>query len=106
MAAATIGVLYVLGQCFRGFSTMVPDPVRHHRIATARPYRNDSSIFRRKTFTGEGKGEPAVVRITTAGNRSVAARGFIAELAPAGGYLTRVVSASRSPVTGGPQLAL
>jgi NNP family nitrate/nitrite transporter-like MFS transporter len=109
MAAATIGVLYFVGQKdFMGFIGMFLVLFVTTGIGNGSTYRMIPSIFREENLRkmhGKGDGGRALA-IKTAGIESGAALGFIGAIGACGGYLIPSGFGKSIAITGGPQLAL
>jgi len=109
MAAATIGVLYFVGnKDFAGFLTMFLILFVTTGIGNGSTYRMIPSIFREENLhKAKGKGEAGrALALKTAGIESGAALGFIGAIGACGGYLIPSGFGKSIAITGGPQLAL
>src|SRR6201994_4103468 len=109
MAAATIGVIYFVGQKdFTGFLVMFLIIFVTTGIGNGSTYRMIPSIFREENLRkARGKGEAArLLAIKTASIESGAALGFIGAIGACGGYLIPSGFGKSIAITGGPQLAL
>jgi NNP family nitrate/nitrite transporter-like MFS transporter len=109
MAAATIGVLYFVGQKdFIGFLSMFLILFVTTGIGNGSTYRMIPSIFREENlFKVRGKGDEArAAAMKTASIESGAAVGFIGAIGAVGGYLIPSGFGKSIAMTGGPQLAL
>lgn len=109
MAAATVGVLYFVGQKdFIGFLTMFLILFVTTGIGNGSTYRMIPSIFREQNlFKVRGKGDAArSAALKTASIESGAAVGFIGAIGAVGGYLIPSGFGKSIAMTGGPQLAL
>ncbi len=109
MAAATIGVLYFVGQKdFIGFLSMFLILFVTTGIGNGSTYRMIPSIFREENlFKMRGKGDEArAAAMKTASIESGAAVGFIGAIGAVGGYLIPSGFGKSIAMTGGPQLAL
>jgi NNP family nitrate/nitrite transporter-like MFS transporter len=109
MAAATIGVLYFVGQKdFTGFLTMFLILFVTTGIGNGSTYRMIPSIFREENlFKVRGKGDAArAMALKTASIESGAAVGFIGAVGAVGGYLIPSSFGKSIAATGGPQVAL
>jgi MFS transporter, NNP family, nitrate/nitrite transporter len=109
MAAATIGVLYFVGnKDFAGFLVMFLILFVTTGIGNGSTYRMIPSIFREENLRKvRGAGEAArAAAVKTAGIESGAALGFIGAVGACGGYLIPSGFGKSIAVTGGPQLAL
>ena len=109
MAAATIGVLYFVGnKDFAGFLVMFLILFITTGIGNGSAYRMIPSIFREENLRkAQGKGEAGrTLAIKTASIESGAALGFIGAIGACGGYLIPSGFGKSIALTGGPQLAL
>ncbi|MGY3500440.1 MFS transporter [Bradyrhizobium sp. USDA 4471] len=109
MAAATIGVLYFVGQKdFTGFIAMFLILFLTTGIGNGSTYRMIPSIFREQNlFKVRGKGDAArAMALKTASIESGAAVGFIGAVGAVGGYLIPSSFGKSIAMTGGPQVAL
>ena len=109
MAAATIGVLYFVGnKDFTGFLVMFLILFVTTGIGNGSTYRMIPSIFREENLRKvRGAGEAArAAALKTAGIESGAALGFIGAVGACGGYLIPSGFGKSIAITGGPQLAL
>jgi NNP family nitrate/nitrite transporter-like MFS transporter len=109
MAAATIGVLYFVGnKDFAGFLVMFLILFVTTGIGNGSTYRMIPSIFREENLRRvRGAGEAArAAALKTAGIESGAALGFIGAIGACGGYLIPSGFGKSIAMTGGPQLAL
>jgi MFS transporter, NNP family, nitrate/nitrite transporter len=109
MAAATIGVIYFVGQKdFAGFLTMFLIIFVTTGIGNGSTYRMIPSIFREENLRkARGKGEAGrVLALKTASIESGAAVGFIGAVGACGGYFIPSGFGKSIAITGGPQLAL
>ena len=109
MAAATVGVLYFVGQKdFIGFLSMFLILFVTTGIGNGSTYRMIPSIFREENlFRVRGKGDAArAAALKTASIESGAAVGFIGAIGAVGGYLIPTGFGKSIALTGGPQLAL
>ena len=109
MAAATIGVLYFVGnKDFAGFLVMFLILFVTTGIGNGSTYRMIPSIFREENLRKvRGAGEAArVAALKTASIESGAALGFIGAIGACGGYLIPSGFGKSIAMTGGPQLAL
>jgi NNP family nitrate/nitrite transporter-like MFS transporter len=109
MAAATIGVLYFVGNKeFVGFLVMFLILFVTTGIGNGSTYRMIPSIFREENLRKvRGAGEAArAAALKTAGIESGAALGFIGAIGACGGYLIPSGFGKSIAMTGGPQLAL
>ena len=109
MAAATVGVLYFVGQQdFIGFLSMFLILFVTTGIGNGSTYRMIPSIFREQNlFKVRGKGDAArAAALKTASIESGAAVGFIGAVGAVGGYLIPSGFGKSIAMTGGPQLAL
>jgi len=109
MAAATIGVLYFVGnKDFAGFLTMFLILFVTTGIGNGSTYRMIPSIFREENLhKAKGKGEAGrAAALKAASIESGAALGFIGAIGACGGYLIPSGFGKSIAITGGPQLAL
>jgi NNP family nitrate/nitrite transporter-like MFS transporter len=109
MAAATIGVLYFVGdKNFIGFLVMFLMLFVTTGIGNGSTYRMIPSIFREENLHKvRGKGEAArTTALQTASIESGAALGFIGAMGAVGGFLIPMGFGKSIALTGGPQLAL
>jgi NNP family nitrate/nitrite transporter-like MFS transporter len=109
MAAATIGVLYFVGnKDFAGFLAMFLILFVTTGIGNGSTYRMIPSIFREENLhKAKGKGDAGrAMALKTAGIESGAALGFIGAIGACGGYLIPSGFGKSIAITGGPQLAL
>src|ERR1700751_2736288 len=109
MAAATIGVLYFVGnKDFVGFIAMFLILFVTTGIGNGSTYRMIPSIFREENLhKAKGKGEAGrALALKTAGIESGAAVGFIGAIGACGGYLIPSGFGKSIAITGGPQLPL
>src|SRR5690348_3382224 len=109
MAAATIGVLYFVGEKdFAGFLVMFLILFVTTGIGNGSTYRMIPSIFREQNLRKvRGQGEAArSVALKAASIESGAALGFIGAVGACGGYLIPSGFGKSIALTGGPQLAL
>jgi NNP family nitrate/nitrite transporter-like MFS transporter len=109
MAAATIGVLYFVGQKdFAGFLSMFLILFVTTGIGNGSTYRMIPSIFREENLRkARGAGEAGrAAALHTASIESGAALGFIGAVGACGGYLIPSGFGKSIAITGGPQLAL
>jgi MFS transporter, NNP family, nitrate/nitrite transporter len=109
MAAATIGVLYFVGNKeFAGFLTMFLILFVTTGIGNGSTYRMIPSIFREENLhKAKGKGDAGrAAALKAASIESGAALGFIGAIGACGGYLIPSGFGKSIAVTGGPQLAL
>jgi NNP family nitrate/nitrite transporter-like MFS transporter len=109
MAAATIGVLYFVGQKdFTGFLAMFLILFLTTGIGNGSTYRMIPSIFREENlFKVRGKGDAArAMALKAASIESGAAVGFIGAVGAVGGYLIPSSFGKSIAMTGGPQFAL
>jgi NNP family nitrate/nitrite transporter-like MFS transporter len=109
MAAATIGVLYFVGnKDFMGFLVMFLILFVTTGIGNGSTYRMIPSIFREENLRRvRGAGETArAAALKTASIESGAAVGFIGAVGACGGYLIPTGFGKSIATTGGPQLAL
>jgi NNP family nitrate/nitrite transporter-like MFS transporter len=109
MAAATIGVLYFVGEKdFTGFLVMFLILFVTTGIGNGSTYRMITSIFREENLHKvRGMGEAArAMAMKTASIESGAALGFIGAMGACGGYLIPSGFGKSIAITGGPQLAL
>jgi MFS transporter, NNP family, nitrate/nitrite transporter len=109
MAAATIGVLYFVGnKDFAGFLVMFLILFVTTGIGNGSTYRMIPSIFREENLRKvRGTGEAArASALKTASIESGAALGFIGAVGACGGYLIPSGFGKSIAITGGPQLAL
>jgi NNP family nitrate/nitrite transporter-like MFS transporter len=109
MAAATIGVLYFVGnKDFMGFLVMFLILFVTTGIGNGSTYRMIPSIFREENLRRvRGAGETArAAALKTASIESGAAVGFIGAVGACGGYLIPTGFGKSIAMTGGPQLAL
>jgi MFS transporter, NNP family, nitrate/nitrite transporter len=109
MAAATIGVLYFVGnKDFTGFLVMFLILFVTTGVGNGSTYRMIPSIFREENLRKvRGAGEAArAAALQTASIESGAALGFIGAIGACGGYLIPSGFGKSIAVTGGPQLAL
>ena len=109
MAAATIGVLYFVGnKDFAGFLVMFLILFVTTGIGNGSTYRMIPSIFREENLRKvRGAGEAArAAALKTASIESGAALGFIGAIGACGGYLIPSGFGKSIAMTGGPQLAL
>ena len=109
MAAATIGVLYFVGnKDFTGFLVMFLILFVTTGIGNGSTYRMIPSIFREENLRkARGKGEAGrQLALKTASIESGAALGFIGAVGACGGYLIPSGFGKSIAITGGPQLAL
>ena len=109
MAAATVGVLYFVGQKdFIGFLSMFLILFVTTGIGNGSTYRMIPSIFREQNlFKVRGKGDAArAAALKTASIEGGAAVGFIGAVGAVGGYLIPSGFGKSIAMTGGPQLAL
>jgi NNP family nitrate/nitrite transporter-like MFS transporter len=109
MAAATIGVLYFVGnKDFAGFLVMFLILFVTTGIGNGSTYRMIPSIFREQNLRKvRGAGEAArAAALKTASIESGAALGFIGAIGACGGYLIPSGFGKSIAMTGGPQLAL
>src|SRR4051812_17501804 len=109
MAAATIGVLYFVGEKdFTGFLAMFLILFVTTGVGNGSTYRMIPSIFREENLhKSKGGGEAGrALALKTAGIESGAALGFIGAIGACGGYLIPSGFGKSIALTGGPQLAL
>src|SRR5437016_5803307 len=109
MAAATIGVLYLVGvKDFTGFLVMYLILLVTTGIGNGSTYRMIPSIFREENLRqARGAGDAGrTAALKTAGIESGAALGFIGAIGACGGYLIPRGFGKSIALTGGPQLAL
>jgi NNP family nitrate/nitrite transporter-like MFS transporter len=109
MAAATIGVLYFVGnKDFMGFLVMFLILFVTTGIGNGSTYRMIPSIFREENLRRvRGAGDAArAAALKTASIESGAAVGFIGAVGACGGYLIPTGFGKSIAITGGPQLAL
>jgi NNP family nitrate/nitrite transporter-like MFS transporter len=109
MAAATIGVLYFVGEKdFTGFLAMFLILFVTTGIGNGSTYRMIPSIFREQNLAKvKGQGDAArAAAMKTASIESGAALGFIGAIGACGGYLIPSGFGKSIAITGGPQLAL
>jgi MFS transporter, NNP family, nitrate/nitrite transporter len=109
MAAATIGVLYFVGNKeFVGFLAMFLILFVTTGIGNGSTYRMIPSIFREENLRKvRGTGDVArAAALKTASIESGAAVGFIGAVGACGGYLIPTGFGKSIAITGGPQLAL
>src|SRR5579872_664484 len=109
MAAATIGVLYFVGnKDFIGFLAMFLVLFVTTGIGNGSTYRMIPSIFREENLRkARVKGDAAkALALKTASIESGAALGFIGAIGACGGYLIPSGFGKSIAITGGPQLAL
>jgi NNP family nitrate/nitrite transporter-like MFS transporter len=109
MAAATIGVLYFVGnKDFMGFLVMFLILFVTTGIGNGSTYRMIPSIFREENLRRvRGAGETArAAALKTASIESGAAVGFIGAVGACGGYLIPTGFGKSIATTGGPQFAL
>jgi NNP family nitrate/nitrite transporter-like MFS transporter len=109
MAAATIGVLYFVGEKdFTGFLVMFLILFITTGIGNGSTYRMIPSIFREeKLREAKGVGEAGrIAAVKAASIESGAALGFIGALGACGGYFIPRSFGASIAATGGPQLAL
>jgi MFS transporter, NNP family, nitrate/nitrite transporter len=109
MAAATIGVLYFVGnKDFMGFLVMFLILFVTTGIGNGSTYRMIPSIFREENLRRvRGAGDAArAAALKTASIESGAAVGFIGAIGACGGYLIPTGFGKSIAITGGPQLAL
>jgi len=109
MAAATIGVLYFVGnKDFAGFLVMFLILFVTTGIGNGSTYRMIPSIFREENLRKvRGAGDTArAAALKTASIESGAAVGFIGAIGACGGYLIPTGFGKSIAMTGGPQLAL
>ena len=109
MAAATIGVLYFVGnKDFIGFLVMFLILFVTTGVGNGSTYRMIPSIFREENLRkARGKGDAArAAALKAASIESGAALGFIGAVGACGGYLIPSGFGKSIAITGGPQLAL
>jgi NNP family nitrate/nitrite transporter-like MFS transporter len=109
MAAATIGVLYFVGnKDFLGFLAMFLILFVTTGVGNGSTYRMIPSIFREENLRkARGKGDAArAAALKTASIESGAALGLIGAVGACGGYLIPSGFGKSIAMTGGPQLAL
>jgi MFS transporter, NNP family, nitrate/nitrite transporter len=109
MAAATIGVLYFVGnKDFAGFLVMFLILFVTTGVGNGSTYRMIPSIFREENLHKvRGQGDAArTMALKTASIESGAALGFIGAMGACGGYLIPSGFGKSIAITGGPQLAL
>jgi MFS transporter, NNP family, nitrate/nitrite transporter len=109
MAAATIGVIYFVGQKdFTGFLAMFLILFVTTGVGNGSTYRMIPSIFREENLRkARGKGDAArALALKTASIESGAALGFIGAIGACGGYFIPSGFGKSIAATGGPQLAL
>jgi NNP family nitrate/nitrite transporter-like MFS transporter len=109
MAAATIGVLYFVGNKeFAGFLVMFLILFVTTGVGNGSTYRMIPSIFREENLHKvRGQGDAVrIMALKTASIESGAALGFIGAMGACGGYLIPSGFGKSIATTGGPQLAL